>query len=547
MGGSVLKGGTSVNLQTGAAGKGSVEQDQMDLAGAIHAPELYARAGSAGQAVKLATTELLGSDGAALPVFLRDFATLHLDGSGSTNGRTWQLGQGQLNSDTAQIQLNDVKSLLLDLGFGDDSVVSSDQTGLNSLRVNDRGGDNQYQLALQESTLNHVEIRSESGGDHLRLNGRGNTLWVTGQRVKSGFTSIDFDGVANLVLDNLEPDIGAGAREKIELDVVEDLEEKLLVVGTSERDAIEVVVGDRELDLQTLASGNERRRRDYSTSEITQLDLVLLGADDIVRVSRRETEVTSLTLEIHGGRDNDWITAESVTVKVIDEHGDNVITTGMGADEIITGSGNDAINAGNGLNVIRDAGGVNRIMTGLQDDEIHHSNSDDWIFASEGVNQIWLNGEKVGWHNRQLPQDVDRDGKVSPLDALVVINRLNFSGSHPLLGSADTVSLLYDTNNDQYLSPIDALRVINFLNQQEAEGEPETSFALVTETPAEIGRVTDACFAHWDEEHPDSAIDDILVDDSEAATVLEPSLPAASLYLFEDDFPNRLKRRPYYG
>lgn len=337
-------------------------------------------------------------------------------------------------------------------------------------------------------------------------------------------------------------------QHKPDLEVATDLNDKLLVVGTRERDAVEVVAGEQNLEVQTISIGNERRRKTFSTSDVTQLDLFLLSGPDVVRVSGEElAQVTPVKLNIHSGRDNDWITAQSVSVKITDVHGNNVITTGSGADEIITGPGDDDINAGNGVNVIRDAGGVNRIMTGLQDDEIYHSNADDWVFASEGVNRIWLNGEQQGWHNRVLPADVDRDGTVAPFDALAVINLLNNKGSHPLLGSADTVSMLYDTNNDQYLSPIDALRVINFLNQQEAEGEPTSAVALVAEATDQTSRVTDACFAHWDDEDPGSVVDEILVDDGAAATVYGPSLPDASFYLFEDDVPNRLKRRPYYG
>ena len=163
------------------------------------------------------------------------------------------------------------------------------------------------------------------------------------------------------------------------------------------------------------------------------------------------------------------------------------------------------------------------------------------------MNRIWLNGEQQGWHNRVLPADVDRDGTVAPFDALAVINLLNNKGSHPLLGSANTVSMLSDTNNDQCLSPIDALRVINFLSQQEAEDEPAHAVALVTEATDQTSRVADACFAHWDEEDPGSVVDEILVDDEAATLVYGPALPAAPHDLFEDDFPTRLKRRPYYG
>ncbi|MBM3967307.1 MAG: hypothetical protein FJ308_19920, partial [Planctomycetes bacterium] len=55
--------------------------------------------------------------------------------------------------------------------------------------------------------------------------------------------------------------------------------------------------------------------------------------------------------------------------------------------------------------------------------------------------------------------DTDRDNTISPLDPLVVINRLN-SGS----GGVVPYSLDYDVDRDGTLSPLDVLVVINYLN-----------------------------------------------------------------------------------
>jgi len=68
--------------------------------------------------------------------------------------------------------------------------------------------------------------------------------------------------------------------------------------------------------------------------------------------------------------------------------------------------------------------------------------------------------------NLENPLDVNNDGQVSPVDVLLVINRLN-SGtplSHPLFGQAPFV----DINNDGEVSPVDALLIINWLNRQSA-------------------------------------------------------------------------------
>jgi hypothetical protein len=151
--------------------------------------------------------------------------------------------------------------------------------------------------------------------------------------------------------------------------------------------------------------------------------------------------------------------------------GDNTITTGSGDDVIRTGSGNDDIDAGEGKNFIEDLGGTNWIVSGNQADDIYHSNIDDVIFAFGGINNIWLNGIHQGWQNPKIPLDVDRDMRISPLDALRVIDYINQTGTRRLEGSADSSSMFYDTDNDGYLTPLDVLKVIEWMNRSGGEGE----------------------------------------------------------------------------
>ncbi len=88
--------------------------------------------------------------------------------------------------------------------------------------------------------------------------------------------------------------------------------------------------------------------------------------------------------------------------------------------------------------------------------------------------RIQLRGASA-FTNPWVANDVNYDEFVSPIDALLIINRLN-SSSGSLLTLSDTSltqNFKYlDTNADGFLSPIDALLVINFLNAQgNAEGE----------------------------------------------------------------------------
>lgn len=90
--------------------------------------------------------------------------------------------------------------------------------------------------------------------------------------------------------------------------------------------------------------------------------------------------------------------------------------------------------------------------------------------------------------NLRIPVDVNLDGKVSPVDSLLVINYLNANGFDPSgSGEGESDSWKRDVNYDGNISPIDALLVINYLNRQqpvvpagegEAEGEADSDSLL---------------------------------------------------------------------
>jgi hypothetical protein len=76
------------------------------------------------------------------------------------------------------------------------------------------------------------------------------------------------------------------------------------------------------------------------------------------------------------------------------------------------------------------------------------------------------------WHNAANPLDVNADGVVSPLDVLLIINRLN-------LGEGGELSLegggppFLDVTGNNMLTPLDALLIINHLNAAEGDFGPE--------------------------------------------------------------------------
>lgn len=72
------------------------------------------------------------------------------------------------------------------------------------------------------------------------------------------------------------------------------------------------------------------------------------------------------------------------------------------------------------------------------------------------------------FQNPRNRHDVNADQRVSPIDALLVINQLNATGSRSLVtdreGAGESAFTGFiDTNGDEALSPIDALLVINVL------------------------------------------------------------------------------------
>ena len=75
------------------------------------------------------------------------------------------------------------------------------------------------------------------------------------------------------------------------------------------------------------------------------------------------------------------------------------------------------------------------------------------------------------WSNPDNPHDVDGNGRVSPLDALIVISYLN---SHPgvsmLPAMPQSPPPYYDVNGDNLCTAADVLRIINFINAWEARG-----------------------------------------------------------------------------
>ena len=71
----------------------------------------------------------------------------------------------------------------------------------------------------------------------------------------------------------------------------------------------------------------------------------------------------------------------------------------------------------------------------------------------------------ASWQNQTLNVDVNGDGFVAPLDALLVINYLNSTGAGMVPNASPAPGAgLVDVNGDKYVTAVDVLAVINHLN-----------------------------------------------------------------------------------
>lgn len=80
-------------------------------------------------------------------------------------------------------------------------------------------------------------------------------------------------------------------------------------------------------------------------------------------------------------------------------------------------------------------------------------------------------GNGSPYQNPIEPRDVNGDGQITPVDALILINRLNSFGPGPLdgtgaRGGSGEGPMWVDVNGDGVISPLDVLIIINWLNRR---------------------------------------------------------------------------------
>jgi hypothetical protein len=90
--------------------------------------------------------------------------------------------------------------------------------------------------------------------------------------------------------------------------------------------------------------------------------------------------------------------------------------------------------------------------------------------------------------------DVNNDGFVSPIDALILVNKVNTNGGGSLGGGGEGEGsgdkYYVDVNEDGFLSPLDILWVVNRINGSNFSGEGEGQAAPVAQFDSEVAAVT---------------------------------------------------------
>jgi hypothetical protein len=100
------------------------------------------------------------------------------------------------------------------------------------------------------------------------------------------------------------------------------------------------------------------------------------------------------------------------------------------------------------------------------------------IYLARGTNQAMRVAfpTTFPWHNDELREDVNDDGLISVIDALLIINRLNSpdtTGPLPVPAGQTRPPPFVDVSPDNLLTTLDAVLVINVLNAPGGDGEGE--------------------------------------------------------------------------
>ena len=199
--------------------------------------------------------------------------------------------------------------------------------------------------------------------------------------------------------------------------------------------------------------------------------------------------------ELHGGRGNDLIKGGAGNDRIFGDGGDDRLLLGRGDDFAVGGLGDDFIDAqqanddvrgGPGRDWLRGGPGDDRLEGNADHDRIEgHSGDDvlvggpghDELIGGPGTNRISDDGPTQRSKQMVTPEfatpvadrDVDQDGRITPLDALQIINAIRRHRMHP--ADESLISSKLDVDRNMRVEPTDALRIINAIRTQQRRDE----------------------------------------------------------------------------
>ncbi|MHB8972489.1 MAG: dockerin type I domain-containing protein [Pirellulaceae bacterium] len=153
------------------------------------------------------------------------------------------------------------------------------------------------------------------------------------------------------------------------------------------------------------------------------------------------------------------------------------------------------------------------------------------VLSIESMESRTLLAADLFIHNLAMPEDVNGDQYVSPVDALAVIQHLNASASG--VGAGEGVvglnSMYLDVNGDSLLSPIDALHVINTLNGSALENAPSPATpAPSPSTSADVQQEGEYEGQFGDQNGPDAQNETASAEDDAPVKPVTPAAPVAA-------------------
>jgi hypothetical protein len=204
-----------------------------------------------------------------------------------------------------------------------------------------------------------------------------------------------------------------------------------------------------------------------------------------VTVTDQDDEPTGITLSSFG------TLQEGATGKSIGE----VSVMDPDRGEVYSFSVNDSrFEVVRGVVKLKPGAAVSETVSGFLDLIVTATSLRSGIQAS-GTLRLNILTDPTPYHNDEDPYDVDGDGRLTPLDPLIIINHINNSGIGPIEEPGEGEGALpdLDVDGDGEVTPLDILILINKLNQQneddfnstEPEPEGEGELAPIVKSPTE--------------------------------------------------------------